>query len=131
MRLLKRNRQKFYYRNYISQEPITATDEWGNVLQTGEYEKTYGEVKSAKAYIKSAIGENSAEPFGDFTAKRRTIYIDNNLVDINEYSQLWIGIDPGLDESGNPTVPHNFTVDGISDGLNHDRILIRKVEVNV
>jgi hypothetical protein len=74
---------------------------------------------------------NEAEPFGDFTSKRRTIYIDKNIAEINEYSQLWIGVDPQADEDGNPTVPHNFTVDGISNGLNHIRIAIRKVEVNV
>lgn len=128
MRLLKRNRQTIYYRNFISQTNTTTTDEYGNVLETGEKTKTYGEVKSVKAYVKSAIGMNEAEPFGDFTSKKRTIYLEST--DINEYSLLWVGIDP-LVEGGEPTVPHNFTVDGISNGLNHVRIAIRMVEVNV
>ena len=131
MRLLARNKQRIYYRNLIGSTPLTETDEYGNVLQTGEYVKTYSPLQSVKCYVKSAIGMNEAEPFGDFTTKRRTIYIDKNLAAINEYSQLWIGIDPLADESGNPTVPHNFTVDGISNGLNHIRIAIRRVEVNV
>lgn len=131
MRLLARNKQRIYYRNLIGSTPLTETDEYGNVLQTGEYVKTYSPLQSVKCYVKSAIGMNEAEPFGDFTTKRRTIYIDKNLAEINEYSQLWIGIDPLADESGNPTVPHNFTVDGISNGLNHIRIAIRRVEVNV
>lgn len=131
MRLLARNKQRIYYRNLIGSTPLTETDEYGNVLQTGEYVKTYSPLQTVKCYVKSAIGMNEAEPFGDFTTKRRTIYIDKNLAEINEYSQLWIGIDPLTDESGNPTVPHNFTVDGISNGLNHIRIAIRRVEVNV
>lgn len=131
MRLLARNRQRIYYRNLIGSTPLTETDEYGNVLQTGEYVKTYSPLQTVKCYVKSAIGMNEAEPFGDFTSKRRTIYIDKNLAEINEYSQLWVGEDPQADEDGNPTVPHNFTVDGISNGLNHIRIAIRKVEVNV
>jgi hypothetical protein len=131
MRLLARNRQRIYYRNLIGSTPLTETDEYGNVLQTGEYVKTYSPLQTVKCYVKSAIGMNEAEPFGDFTSKRRTIYIDKNIAEINEYSQLWIGVDPQADEDGNPTVPHNFTVDGISNGLNHIRIAIRKVEVNV
>lgn len=131
MRLLRRNKQTVYYRNFISASPATVEDEYGNVLETGEKNKTYGEIKSVKAYVKSAIGENSAEPFGDFTSKRRTIYIEKNKADINEYSLLWIGIEPNPSESGEPQNPHNFTVDGISSGLDHDRILIRKVEVKI
>lgn len=129
MRLLDRNKQTVYYRNYTSSTEITTTDEYGNVLETGEMDKHYGEVKSVKAYVKSAIGLNEAEPYGDFTTKKRTIHVDYDRCDINEYSLLWVGIDPQLDEHGEPTVAHNFTVDGISHGINHIRIAIRKVEV--
>lgn len=142
MRLLDRNKQIVYWRNLVSKSAITTADEYGNTLETGEYNKTYSAVKSARLYVKSAIGENAAEPFGDFTSKRRTIYVDYGVVDIDEYSLLWVGIDPQVvpptDSQGNanqhagePTVPHNFTVDGIAKGLNHIRIAIRQVEVNV
>ena len=130
MRLLERNKQTVYWRNLTGETAITTQDEYGNTLETGEYQKTYGTVKSARFYVKSAIGENAAEPFGDFTAKRRTIYALPQDTDINEFSLLWVGIDPQSDEqTGEPTVPHNFTVDGISYGLNHIRIAIRQVEV--
>lgn len=130
MRLLERNKQTVYWRNLTGETAITTQDEYGNTLETGEYQKTYGTIKSARFYVKSAIGENAAEPFGDFTAKRRTIYALPQDTDINEFSLLWVGIDPLPDEvSGEPTVPHNFTVDGISYGLNHIRIAIRQVEV--
>ena len=124
MRLLDRNKQTIYYRNYQGLTPITADG-----LETGEYTKTYGALQSVRAYVKSAIGNNAAEPFGDFTDKQRTVYLKDT--DINEYSLLWIGIDPEADENGEPTVPHNFTVSGVAIGLNHVRLSIRKVEVNV
>lgn len=131
MRLLDRNKQTVYWRNFTGKSVITTVDEYGNTLETGEWEKTYGEVKSTRLYVKSAIGMNNAEPYGDFTTKQRTIYALPQETDINEYSLLWVGVDPQVDEeSGEPTVPHNFTVDGISHGLNHIRIAIRKVEVN-
>ena len=130
MRLLDRNKQLVYWRNLTGTTAITASDEYGNTLETGEYTKTYGQVKSARLYVKSAIGMNNAEPYGDFTTKQRTIYAEPDATDINEYSLLWVGIDPVVVE-GEPTVPHNFTVDGVSVGLNHNRIAIRRVEVNV
>lgn len=137
MRLLARNKQTIYYRNYAGIAPITNTEG----LETGEYEKTYGEVKTVKAYVKSAIGENAAEPFGDFTSKRRTIYLEYGKADdITEQTLLWVGIDPEVvtDEPvhdtdppvGEPTIPHNFTIDGIARGINHIRIAIRQVDVS-
>lgn len=128
MRLLERNKQTVYWRNLSGVSAMTTTDEFGNILETGEWNKTYGEVKSARLYVKSAIGQNTAEPYGDFTSKQRTIYALPQEADIDEYSILWIGIDPTLVD-GEPTVPHNFTVDGVSHGLNHNRIAVRQVDV--
>lgn len=124
MRLLDRNKQTIYYQNYSGMTPIKVT---GTDIETGEYTKSYGTLKSVDAYVKSALGNNAAEPFGDFTDKQRTIYLKDT--DINEFSILWVGIDPSPDNSGVPTVPHNFTVSGVAKGLNHYRILIRKVDV--
>lgn len=121
MRLLERNKQTIYYRNFDQMTPITVDG-----LETGEYEKTYGSMNIVRAYVKSAVGVSSAEPFGDFTSKQRTIYLEG-ATDINEYSQIWVGVDPVL-ENGEPTVPHNFDVIGVAQGLNHTRISIRKVE---
>lgn len=129
MRLLDRNKQTVYWRNLTGASAMTTTDEFGNILETGEWVKTYGEVKSARVYVKSAIGMNNADPYGDFTSKQRTIYALPEETDIDEFSILWIGIDPMLDE-GEPTVPHNFTVNGVSHGLNHIRIAVRQVDVD-
>ena len=131
MKLLSRNKQTIYYRNYVSSESVEVTDEYGNVLETGEYDKTYGEIHAIKAYVKSAIGTNTAEPFGDFTDKRRTIYVNKRVSDMNEYSQVWIGISPTPDEQGRPTVPHNFNVLGVARGLNHTRVAVVAVEVKL
>ena len=138
MKLLARNKQTIYYRNYSGMTAITEDD---NETLTGEYEKSYGEVKSIRAYVKSAVGDNAAEPFGDFTTKRRTVYIDYGVADdITEQTIFWIGIDPQVipptdaqgnanQHAGEPTVPHNYTIDGIARGLNLIRVAVRQVEV--
>ena len=129
MKLLARNKQTVYYRNLKATMPV-ATSVSGETVYTGEYTKVYDTLSSVKCYVKSAIGMNEAEPYGDFTSKRRTMYLEPGVANINEYSLLWVGIDPTPDKvTGEPTVPHNFTVDGISNGLNHIRIAIRQVEV--
>lgn len=125
MKLLDRNKQTVYYQNYLGMTPITEDG-----LETGEYTKSYSEVKTVNAYVKSAVGQNAAEPFGDFTNKQRTIYYINGAADIDEYSILWVGIDPQITE-GEPTIAHNFTVDGVAIGLNHTRVAIRRVEKSV
>lgn len=128
MKLLARNKQTVYYRNLKKSVPV-ATSVGGETVYTGEYTKTYDTLQSVKCYVKSAIGLNEAEPFGDFTSKRRTMYLEPNASTINEYSLLWVGIDPAPNLQGEPTVPHNFTVDGVAHSLNHTRITIRQVEV--
>ena len=128
MRLLERNKQTVYYRNFKEKTAIKVAN---TDIETGEFEKTYYPMQSVDAYVKSAIGNNAAEPFGDFTNKQRTVYYENGAANMNEYSQLWVGIDPALDLNGLPTVAHNFTVDGVAIGLNHTRVSIRRVEKSV
>ena len=128
MQLLERNKQTVYYQNLKTSSMIT-TSVGGETVYTGEYDNGYDTLKSVRCYVKSAIGMNEAEPYGDFTSKRRTMYIEPGLATIDEYTLLWVGIDPAPDKQGVPTVPHNFTVDGISNGLNHIRVAIRRVEV--
>ena len=125
MQLLKRNRQTIYYQNYSSMTPIKVT---GTNIETGEYTKAYGALQTVKAYVKAAIGATTSEPFGDYTDKDRVIYLADT--DMTEQTILWVGIDPAVDKQGAPTVPHNYIVTGISRGLNHCRISIRKVDVD-
>lgn len=124
MRLLDRNKQTIYYCNYVSASLNTSS---GNY--TGERKKTYGVVKSTRAYVKTATGSSATEPFGNISTKTRTIYYANGEADINDNSLLWVGIDPTIVNDA-PTVPHNYTVSGVAVGLNHTRVSISKVTVS-
>lgn len=125
MRLLDRNKQTIYYRNFSAK---AITSESG--LFTGEYVKTYGNVKTTRAYVKTAMGDNAVQPFGEQAVKNRIVYFENGSADINEYSQLWVGIDPSV-TNGVPTVAPNYEVSGIEVGLNHTRASIRRVDESV
>jgi len=130
MRLLDRNKQTVYYRNFQSAAEITMAGPGGETLYTGERDGAFTEIKSVEAYVKSSVGNSNTEPFGDFNSNRRTMYVDDDNCDIGELSELWVGIDPAADEEGTPTVAHNFVVKGIADGINHRRIAIERVTVS-
>ena len=124
MRLLGRNKQVVYYSNFVSAAMATS----GN-LYTGSRNKTYGEVKSVWAYVKTAIGSSATEPFGNIATKTRMMYYENGEADINDDSLLWVGINPTVVNS-KPTIPHNYVVSGIARGINHTRVSIEKVTVS-
>ena len=125
MKLLDRNRQTIYYRNYLGE-----TDIMDGELFTGESVKNYSEVKLLLAYVKPATGNSTAEPFGELLGKNRIIYFANGVADMDEYSQVWVGLDPTL-VNGEPTVAHNYDVVGVSVGLDHTRVSIRLVDKSV
>ncbi len=125
MKLLDRNRQTIYYRNYLGK-----TDIMDGELFTGESVKNYSEVKLLLAYVKTAMGSSATEPFGELSNKNRIIYFANGVADMDEYSQVWVGLDPTL-VNGEPTVAHNYDVVGVSVGLDHTRVSIRLVDKSV
>lgn len=124
MRLLGRNKQAVFYTNFVSAAMTTSSG-----LYTGGHTKTYGEVKKVLAYVKTATGNSTTEPFGSITTKTRLVYYENDAADINDNSLLWVGIDPTI-VNGKPTVPHNYVVSGVAAGLNHTRVSIEKVTVS-
>ena len=124
MRLLGRNKQTVYYCNFVS-----ATMSGSEGIYTGSRNKTYGDIKTVKAYVKTATGNSTTEPFGSITSKTRTVYYENDAADINDNSLLWVGINPTI-VNNKPTVPHNYVVSGVAVGLNQTRVSITKVTVS-
>jgi hypothetical protein len=113
MRNLKRNQQKIYYSN-LTEESV---DEWGNVG------KGYGEPQEYKISISPNTGETSYSGFGTQFDYDRTMVTTDIQCPINEYSHLWIGIEP--------TEPHNFEVRKKAPNLNHIAYAIQQVEVSI
>ena len=115
MRTLKRNQQPLYYSLYS--ETSGELDEWGN--------PTSGYLPSVKinANISAARGENATRQFGDILEYDKVIVFDNQNLDIDESSVLWVD---RLDTS----LPHDYIVKKIARSLNGLSVSVKKVNVS-
>lgn len=129
MRSLQRNEQQFWYRLYGSETtPITTTDEWGNTVETGEYNVGYGEPVAMSANISTASGASITEQFGNLDNYDKVIVTADMTCPIDEYSVLYIGIDPV--QSDGVWSAHNYVVRRVARSINSISIAIRKVDVS-
>lgn len=111
MRNLMRNQQKIYYSNLTAE----TTDEWNNK----SYD--YGVPQPYKISVAPNTGETSYSGFGTAFEYDRTMTTTDKKCPINEYSRLWIGIEP--------TEPHNFEVRKKAENINQIAFAIKQVEV--
>ena len=119
MRTLHRNRQKFYYSNYLERSEMV--DEWGNA--TGEYKITYSEPKQAYGNISASRGVSSVDQFGVSLSYNKTLVVEEDL-GITETSILWINKVPE-----NAETPHDYEISEIAKSINGINYAIRKVDV--
>lgn len=114
MRCMKRNKQKFYYANLISEGTTEVQDEDGNY--TGESGLEYTAPQEYKASISSAIGDSEIALFGKDLQYDKTICFDKIRPEgFNEYSVLWIDKEPC--EQGED-VGYDYIVKKIAKSLN-------------
>ena len=125
MKCLNRNKSRFYYALFERKEEII--DEYGN--STGEYEIIHSKPKEFYANISSAKGETATRQFGENENYDRVIVLENNSIEIDEYSILWIDEIPEFDENGQCITPHNYIVKKVAPSLNSVTIAISKVNV--
>ena len=134
MRCLVRNKRTFFYALYLGREAVR--DEYGNV--TGEYRIVYGKPKRWSANISAAQGKTSTLQFGENVSYDKSIVMENNLPQIDEYSVLWVDTVPLLEADGSLAVndegevitPHDYIVKRVAVGLNGVAVAISKVQVS-
>ena len=134
MKCLNRNKSKFYYANYLKKIPLN--DEYGNF--TGEYELVFDNPQETFANISAAQGETQTRQFGENEVYDKVIVMDNYMPSINEYSILWLDINPELskngslavNENGETITPHDYIVKKVAKSLNSVSIAICKVNVS-
>ena len=117
MRLMERNKSKFYYANLVSVGE--QTDEYGNYIP--EEATTYGEPTMMKAYISASRGENATEPFGTDLEYDKIIIL-SGIAPFDEHSHLWVEVEP--------TQPYDYIVKKVAKGLSDTTIAIKKVITN-
>lgn len=128
MKLMTRNIRPVWYSLYQSDELVTQTDEWGNVLNTGEHKVSYSDPVKIKASVSPASGQTQEEMFGTDINYSKVMIIDNKNCPINEYSILWVETEPKFDDEGNPI--YDYVVAAVARSLNHTSYAIRKREVS-
>lgn len=89
MRLNNRNKQPFWYANYV--RTCEIYDEYGN--QNGTY-AVYGEPVKAYGNISPARGSVEVRQFGDDDLYDKVIAVEDAATPIDENTVLWIGVEP-------------------------------------
>ena len=117
LKTLHRNKQTFYYSNYLDKLPLK--DENGDL--TGEYTNYYSVPASALGYITAARGQAELDMFGVNTNYTKTIITDYDL-GLTEDSILWIENDTAHS--------YDYIVVAVAKSLNHFTYAIRAVNVD-
>lgn len=148
MRTLNRNKRSFYFAAYVESQEITRTDEYGNTLQTGEYQTIYSNPVKCEANISPANGMTATEIFGTVEGYDKILVMDDPDVPINEFSLLWVDTTPDIEidddnapimefKSGGVVIGDNghfkandYIVKRVARSLNSVAIAARKVNVS-
>lgn len=127
MRILQRSAQPIWYRLYTGIEPYTVTDEWGNLVETGESSIGYADPVEFRASVSPASGVSNVEQFGDLDNYDHVIVTDDMACPIDEHSLIYIDSVPTL--SNGLWSPHNYVVRRVAKSVNVVSIAVRKVDV--
>lgn len=126
MRLQERNITSFYYANYIGKKELI--DEEGN--RTGQYEVVRTKPAITRGNVSGNFGRIEMQRFGGSFNYDKRIALEDYNVPIDEFSVLWVEVDPMLDEEGYPTVGFDYVVTKTSRTINYYVVAIQKVTVN-
>lgn len=129
MRSLQRNRQTIWYRLLTGDpEPITETDEWGNVLDTGENTQPYSDPVELKINVSQATGAAITEQFGNLDNYDKVLVTTQMDCPINGTTILYIDTTPT--QTNGKWSPHDYVVRRVAKSINGISIAVRKVDVS-
>lgn len=120
MKTMKRNQTTIYYAKYEGLTDKTVTDEWGNVLKSGESVVNYSEPIAIDLVGSASTGMVAEELFGSFQDYDKILFTEKGC-EIDENSILWIDVTP--DE------PYDYIVKKAARSLNFVAYAISRVEV--
>lgn len=118
MKTLARNKQKIYYANRTTEEPIL--DEDG--LMTGDDQFGYTTPEELKINVSPASGAIVLQAFGVTEQYDKVLITDDLNCPLDEHSHLWVGIETAL--------PYNYVVTRMSKSLNSVVIALTQVDVS-
>ena len=129
MRSMERNKVDVWYALYSGKQAILDSD--GN--ETGEYTSGYGLPVKIRIRVSPNKGEATNQLFGTLLDYDSTM-ITTDALPIDEFSILWIGKEPilengayPLDSNGNQITGHTHTVVRVAKDINVTQYAIKKV----
>lgn len=129
MRIMDRNSVNVWYALYESDSDITAMDEWGNVLMTGEHKIKYSDPVLIKASVSPASGEAQIEMFGTQVSYSRVMIVSDPKCPIDENAILWVTKEPEFEEGSDRPI-YEYSVVAVARSLNHVSYALREREVS-
>lgn len=120
MRILERNKQRFFYSLFEGDLPVR--DYNGNPLPK------YSEAISFRASISAAKGNVETEQFGTNLDYDRVMITDDMRCPIDEQTILFLDKDPEFDEQGKPL--GDYFVKRVARSLNTISYAISKVDIS-
>ena len=120
---LPENQREFYYQTYITSEE--EYDEDGYL--TGEDKSYYSNPIKAKAMISENTSDAVEMPFGKDLVYDKMISTVQDLP-IDEYSKLFIDVEPVLNEDGTTDTKPDYEVVKVAKGIYQRVWAIRKID---
>lgn len=121
MKVMERNKVKFWYMLYQQKEDIVDDDGY----ETGEHTMTYAEAVEAQGSISPNSGSVYKRPFGNFLDYDKVIVLDDMSCPIDESTVLFVDKEPEYDEDGNPL--YDYIVNRVTQTMNFIAVAISRV----
>lgn len=120
-----RNKIPFYFATFKGKTEVL--DEYGN--NTGQYEVSYENPIKSYANISAAKGETETMQFGEHIDYDKIISMEKNQAQIDEFTVLWVDVEPVFEPDGSTKTPHDYIVKKVATSINGVSIAISKVSV--
>lgn len=128
MKTMCRNRQKVYYCLRNETENLTITDEYGNIIETGEKGVSFDEPVMVEMVAGQRSGTAMSDNlFGDVTDYSRVLYTEDMNCPIEEGTVLFVEKEPEFSDS-EPLF--DYIVRAVYKTLNTISYAVKKVSVS-
>lgn len=123
MKIMERNKQTFWFCQFLGTAPIEDEDGYETGTQT-----LYSEAESFRANVSAASGAVQLQQFGNFTEYDKVIVTGDTTCPIGEETVLFLDKEPEYDEDGKPL--YDYIVKRVARSLNAVSIAVAKVSVS-
>lgn len=127
MRDLVSNQSTIYYSMYAGKQSIRNSAG----LKTGQSKQLYTNPKEAKICVSTPTGQNTDNPFGNFSDYDKVMTTTDKTFFADEYSVLWIDVVPTIEEDGSTETDYDYRVVKVAPWKNQIAYAIKKIPANI